>query len=314
MYEPPSDDRPFNPKFHEFFRGGYRGPYPQSNDPRPPGGWAAKEGFDAPIGSRVRLRFAADPRGNDLLRVNRAGGVEGPPWDIMGKVRTLVVRHDTDASKDIRVAVTPRLDGYRVRFDPEDKKWEDFRKVDNMEGFSGPYAVVQDFEFDAEVHSDQRLDEELAGRRSLVPLHEQSEPIGPFGTLPYPPHPAELAQTGMAGPFLVTGGGELVVTRFSERFGENGGWLLGLTALVFGLSTIAVYSGYAGRCAAHLAGSWATQPARLLVVASAAAGGLLAFEPLMGWVMTSMAVVMTVNLLAIALVRSSRGDEPGAEK
>lgn len=305
MYEPPSEDRPFNPKFHEFFRGGYRGPYAQDDAPRPPWGWPAKEGFDAPIGSKVRLKFQGDPRGDDLLRVNRAGGVEAPPWDLMMKVRELVIRHDTEATQDVVVPVKPRLDGYRIRLETEDPKWQDFRKVDKMEGFSGPYVRLGAVEFDAEVHSDVRLPEEFAGRRSLVPVHEQAEPIGPFGVLPYTPHPGELSQAGVPGPYLVEEGVEIVASRYRDRFGSTGGSVLALLGIVFGVSTIAVYSGYAGRCAAHLAGGWASRPVAIGLVAAAAVGGAFAFDVLFAWVGVAMAVVLGINLIPLVLVRPS---------
>jgi Na+/alanine symporter len=315
MYEPPSDDRPFNPKFHEFFRGGYRGPYAQSDAPRPPWGWPAKEDFSADVDSVVKLKFEGDPRGDDVLRVNRAGGVEAPPWDLLMTVHEVVIRHDTDPTKDVVVAVTPRLDGYRIRLEATDPGWQDFRKITKMEGYSGPFARIEDFVFEAEVHSDIRLPEEFAGRRSLVPIHEQGEPIGPFGVLPYTPHPGELAQAGIAGPFVVEQGAQIVASRFEHRFGGTG--MLAIVSLVFAVSTIAVYAGYAARCAGHLVGPAVGRPVRIVLVGAASAGGLLAFDALFAWVGTAMAAVLAINVVPMILVRgrakSADAEEPVKE-
>jgi Na+/alanine symporter len=303
LYEPPSDDRPFNPKFHEFFRGGYRGPYPQTEDPRPPWGFVATEGFDAEIGSVVKLELVPDPRGEDLLRVNRAGGLEGPPWDLMMQVREVVLRHREGPTQDIVVPVRASLDGFRVRLAAEDPQWEDFRKVERIPDLTGPFARIGAVRFEAEVHSDMRLAPELAGRRSLVPIHEQGEPAGPTGAIPYTPHPAELVEAGVAGPFVVREGVEALTSRFEHRYGAVGSTVFAVVAFVLGLAAIAVQSGFAARCAAFLFGDRARGPARALVLGGALVGGSLAFDLLLAWIDVAIALVLLPNAVGLIFAR-----------
>src|SRR5690606_17020177 len=117
-------------------------------------------------------------------------------------------------------------------------------------------------EFLAEVHGDARLSSELAGRRTLIPRDPLGEPQGPHGTLPYVPHPAELAAVGMTGPFPVRQGMELVAHRFAQGLPGWGLLVLVVSGLVFAVGTIAVWSEYADRAARSLLGDWAGTPGR----------------------------------------------------
>ena len=300
MFEPTKHDPGFNPRLHEFFRAGYRGPYADGEPDRPPWAFVAREGFTPEIGEVLTLRMRTDPRGERLARVNRAGGVEAPPWDILLDVDTLVIRHDDDPAKDIRVLVTPELDGFRVRFRPRDPAWKDFRRLDKMEGWSGPYVALPDVDFEVEVRSGARLPSDRAERRALVPRHDHVEPMGPVGELPYRPHPAELVAAGLTGPFLALDGAAVLAERFGER-GSWRNWTLVLVGFVLVVSTIGAWAEHGGRSAAHLLGSWAETPARLAVVLAASGGGLFTLGQALGLADAAIAIAAIPNLLALVL-------------
>lgn len=300
MFEVDGKDRPFNPKLHEFFRAGYRGPYADLDDERPPWGWVATEASQAIMaepGTVLDLRLPASPRGEPFVRVNRAGALEVPAWRQMLAVTQVVVRHRTNAEQDIVVPVVAELDWPRIRLRPTDAKWEDFRGVTtslpNHEPV--PYARVADVDFRAEVHGDTRLEPAFAGRRSLVALHEQSEPQGPAAELPYDPHPAELVAMGMRGPVLARDGSALVAARLQDAlpgWARAAAWL---AALVLAIAAVAAWPELVteprGRpiellvlTACAVAGALSSSHARVIVELSvalaAAAGALVLFGAL----------------------------------
>jgi len=240
MYEVEAADRPFNPKLHEFFRGGYRGPYADIEQERPPWAWIAPAGFDMPVGTVVDLRLAASPRGESFVRLNRAGGVEGPPWDLLMKSRELVVQHTSDPSKDIVIPVDVKHDGYRIRFVPPDPEWSDFRKLATMTGYKPtPFVRVRDVDFVGEVHGDARLGSEFAGRRAIVAQHVLAEPQGPYGEyLPYAPHPMELVAAGMRGPVLARDGAGRIAGRLDDGATPWTGDVVAIAMIVLGLGGI----------------------------------------------------------------------------
>lgn len=244
MFEAEGADRPFNPKLHEFFRGGYRGPYADTEVERPPWAWVAPAEFDAPIGTVLPLRLVAAPRGEPFLRLNRVGGAEAPAWDLLMKVREVVVQHTTDAEKDIILPVDIKLDGFRIRFTAKDPEWADFRKLAGMPEYRPvPFVRVRDVDFVGEVHGDARLAPEFANRRAIVAHHLLAEPQGPYGdTLPYAPHPMELVAAGMRGPVVARDG----AARIGGRLQEGGaGWATHIAVIamfVLGLAGIVGWS------------------------------------------------------------------------
>jgi hypothetical protein len=319
MYEAVGTDRPANPRLHEFFRQGYRGPYAADDGPRPPWGFVAREDFDRPVGAVVRLRLKADPRGNDFVHINRTGGAEVPPWDFMLDVNTLVIRHESDASKDLLLQVEPEHDGSRVRLEPVDESWADFRRLAKMNEYSGPFVRVPDQFFAAEVHSDTRVSKAFEGRRTLVPLHPLGQAQGPFGTLPYRPHPSELLDFGMTGPYLGEEGGTLVASRFEQVGPRWGAIVIGWVGLVFAISSIALWSEYAARALGAVLGGFAGTVGKVAVLIAAAMGGTLALPAVLGWSDAALAAAILPNLVALvialpalrALMNSEqRGDGP----
>ncbi|MCA9709412.1 MAG: sodium:alanine symporter family protein, partial [Myxococcales bacterium] len=303
MFEPASATRPFNPKLHEFFRAGYRGPYADDDEPRPPWAFVAREGFDAPIGSTVELRIVGDPRGNEVLHVTRVGTMEAPPWDLLLEAKTVVIRHDSDPTQDIRVGVTPRYDLHRVRFDVADERFADMRVVDKMDGYSGPYLVVPDYEFTAEVHGDARLSESLAGRRTLVPLHPLGEVQGPFGEgETYHPHPAELLEFGLTGPLPAHEGAQRLAARLLSSGGSFSRWLLVVVVLVFAASTLVGWAELGGRAATALAGALGAPALKVAMLAAAAAGTSWSLAELLPVVDLSLAAVVVPSIIGLVLL------------
>jgi len=303
MFEPPAADRPFNPKFHEFFRSGFRGPYANDGKPRPPWGLVAREGFDAEIGSIVDLKLEGHPRGDDLLEVTRSGGLAAPAWDILLDTKTIVIRHDDDPAQDIRVAVTPRYDLFRVRFELADERFSDIRVLDSMEGYSKAYLVVPDYAFEAEVHGDTRLPATLAGRRVLVPMHELGEVQGHFGEDDtYRPHPGELLALGLAGPRLDHQGAQVLADRVLGGGGSLGRPVLLLVVFVFALSTIVGWSELGGRAATALAGSVGGTVLKAAMLVGAALGSTWSLSELIPAVDLSLAAVVVPSIVGLVLL------------
>lgn len=305
LFEAPSAERPFNPQFHEFFRMGYRGPYADDDGPRPPWGWVANEGYAPEIGTVVDLRIVGDPRGNAILHITRGGGLEAPAWDFLMQADTVVVRHETDPTKDIRVPVTARFEQYRVRFDLVDPRYQDARALTKLEGYAKePYLLVPEYQLQAEVHGDARLPAELQGRRTLVPLHPLGEPHGhDGGAEPYHPHPAELLAMGLHGPLpLAREGAEIVAARVGDGLGGNGRWLLALVVVVLSLSTLVAWAELGGRAATAVAGSLGGPVLKLAMLAAAALGTTWTLGELLPVVDLGLAAVLVPSLVGLLLL------------
>ncbi|MCA9652307.1 MAG: alanine:cation symporter family protein [Myxococcales bacterium] len=401
MFEPPNADRAFNPPLHLFFRGDRRfgGPYVASDSPRPPWGMVAREGFTPEIGTVVDLRIEANPRGDAVVALTRSGSVEAPPWDMLLESGPLVLQHDSDPARDIRIPVTPRYDDHRIRFEidmwgieripgfvgpylvvpqaafeaemagepapapaPDDKRAAllslkalqqelgpfdqgkpppsfvmdakrvvlrnkddssqdlhlpvvptfedgkvrldaDLRFVSKLDHYAGPFLVVPDYDFQAEVHGDARLEPELAGRRVLVPLHPLGEMQGPFGEgNTYRPHPGELFAAGMAAPVLAQEGAQIVAARFAFELGGFGRFSMLLAVLVFALSTIVGWTELGGRAASAVAGSLGAPALRLAMLAAAAVGTSWTLAELLPLVDLVIAAVLLPNLLGLLLL------------
>lgn len=243
MFEPERADREHAPELHEFFRTGYRGPYADTGEERPPWGFVGVEGFTAQPGTRLDLRLPANPRGEPFVRLDRAGGVEGPAWPLLVQARELVLQHETDPELDIVVPVDVVLDGFRTRFRPRDSQWSDFRDLAKMAGYRKvPFVRVADVDFSAEVHGDARLEPRFKGRVAIVPLVEPTEPQGPHGEyLPYAPHPGELVAMGMHGPVIARDGSARIGGRMIDEAPSWARWLGVLALFLLGLASVAAW-------------------------------------------------------------------------
>jgi hypothetical protein len=166
-------------------------------------------------------------------------------------------------------------------------------------------VVVRDFEFEVEVHGDTRLTGDHKGRLALVPVHELGEPTGPVaGPQPYSPHPGELLDSGMAGPFLSGEGVQLFSSRVRYSTPTWGPWMLVFVAVVLASTTVGVWSLYAARSARHLAGDGAGKIAAVIVIGASLGGGALAFSTLLPWVELAYVVAIVPNLAAIVFMIS----------
>lgn len=305
MYEAPDAARPFNPKLHEFFRNGFRGPYAADDGPRPPWGLVGVEGYAPEIGTVVDLRIVGDVRGDRVLHITRSGSLEAPPWDLLLQADTMVIRHETDSSQDIRVPVTPRYEMYRVRFDVGDPRFEDARSIAKLEGYEKePYLVVPEYRFQAEVHGDTRLPAELQGRRTLVPLHPLGEPQGPFGDgETYHPHPAELLTMGLRGPLpLAHEGAALVAARVSEGLPGSGRFVLALVVVVLVLSTLVAWAELGGRAATAIVGALGGPALKIGVLVAAGLGTTWTLPQLLPVVDLSVAAALLPSLVGLVLL------------
>lgn len=309
MFELEGVDRPTNPKLHEFFRAGFRGPYADTATERPPWAFVAPPEYSGEIGSVVQLRLPASPRGEPFVRLNRAGGAEAPPWDLLRGTRQLVLRHKSDSAQDIVLAVDTKLDGFRMRFTAQDPEWADFRKLSKMPEYEPlPFVRVRDIDFVAEVHGDARLAPEYAGRRSIVPIHALVEPQGPYGEyLPYMPHPIELVAAGMAKPILARDGAAVIAGRFVEG---GHGWAAHTTALAMFVLGIA---GIVGASHVLVRSPRATQIVGIILAVSAAYGGTLPWLRSQGaaglFTGVGVAAFAIVCLLQLAGLRKASRDD-----
>ena len=304
MYEQDWEGRPYNPKLHEFFRAGFRGPYGANDDARPPWGMATVPGYTPEIGTVVPLKFRADPRGNALVSVNRVGTAEGPPWDLLMDVDTLIVRHATDPAQDIRIPVTTKLDAFRVRFTSLDPAWESFAKVAQTEELSGPYALIKDQVYEAEVHSATRLPATKSDRRSLVAVHHDPEVIGPTNKTPYRPHPWELVEAGVAGPFTHREGVDHVIKRVEDHAPGWGSTVFALIALVLGATSTAAWSIMVKRAAATLGGATLGAVLGLAVIALGLVGAFVASNLVQQWAELAYAAAVGPTLAGLVLMLS----------
>jgi len=275
MFEYRGPDTPFNPRLHEFFRHQYAGPLANAEGEVPPMAFAAAAGFDAEIGTRVPAVLRADPRGIDIVRVNRVGELEAPPWKSLLELEEVVIRHADGPDKDIRVPVSARLDGERIRLDVLDARWEDMRKLSQDEALSGPFAVMQDVTLHLEVHSDLRLPPAATGRRSLVPVHDDRRPRGPQERDVYEPHPYELIAAGFSAPYQPRGVWALA-RRVQDQQPQWGGTMFALAVVMLGVSTTLGWSLLIAAPARRLFGRGADVLVPLAVCVLPAAGGLLA--------------------------------------
>ncbi len=307
MFEYRGPDAAFNPRLHEFFRNQFRGPYPDPAQPQdtPPLAFIADPMLDdAKVGDRIDLELRPDPRGIDILRVNRVGQIEAPPWHSLMDLHEVVLRHAEDPAKDVFIPVAARLDGKRIRLDALDPKWKDFRPVANDDAFTGPYAVLPAVAFEAEVHTDTRLPPAAKGRRSLVPIHDDVLPRGPQERALYAPHPAELIAAGFSAPFHTRADPRALVRRVEDGVPRWGGPVLGVAILLLAASTTIGWSLLIREPARRLLGESGAVLVPLGVCIMPALGGLVAASITASLAMLAYALA-AVPVLALLVLRLS---------
>lgn len=219
-----------------------------------------------------------------------------PPPAFVLEAKRVVLRNPDDPSQDIHLPVVPTFADGKVRLDA------DLRFADKMDDYSGPFLVVPDYDFRAEVHGDARLGPEHAGRRVLVPLHPLTEMQGPYGEGDtYHPHPGELFAAGMAAPVLVQEGAQIIAARLSFELGGFGRFAMLAAVLVFALSTIVAWAELGSRAATAVAGSLGGPALKLAVIAAAAVGTSWTLAELLPAVDLVIAAVLVPNLVGLLL-------------
>ncbi len=282
MFEYRGEESAFNPRLHEFFRNQYSGPFAddegegEGEGEIPPVAFAAAEGFDAEPGSLLPVELRADPRGIDILRVNRVGTLEAPPWQSLLELQEIVIRHTDGPSKDLRIPVAARLDDRRIRVDVLDPAWADLRKIAQDDKLSGPFAVLPDVPLQVEVHGGSRLPPAADTRQSLVPVHDDPRPRGPQERELYEPHPAELILAGFSPPYRPAEDVGALLRRIQTQQPGWGGQLFGLAALFLAASTTLGWALLVREPARRLLGQGGSVLVPLAVCALPVLGGLLA--------------------------------------
>lgn len=195
---------------------GFRGPYLSGKaGAHAPLALVAKEDFAGALHSQHDLVFKSPARGLDIGVLDKGGRFLAPPWDFLQDAKYLIFRHKKEVHRDLKVRVKSDFEQGRLRFHSIDPAMKDLNGLAKHEDFSGPYLMMPDYRFRAEVHKGESFpDTKLAApqnrgmakgplhnRKSLVPLHPLAEPIGAPATL-YHPHPAELSAHRADGPFL----------------------------------------------------------------------------------------------------------------
>ena len=260
-------------------QGGFRGPYFDAGEPRPPMALISREDFEAPVGARVRLEYRAPARGLELGELSQDGALVTPAWRLLTKVEEAILRHDEDPSLDRRIPVSHELVDGKLHFRSATPTVADFADAERWSDFSGPYLAVDPHRFAVEVHGGARLPASTAylarsgeerrmlegpfsARRSLVAVHPLGEPRGPTGEL-YDPHPAELAPF-MDGPWVSGGGIERLALGAGMAMPPGGDVLLGIAVLLLALTTMIAWSTYGARAADFVFGAGAGVGFRLL--------------------------------------------------
>ncbi len=305
MFEDKPPDAGPNPVLRTVISFGFRGPYfyDPSDARRPPAGLIGAEGFDAPIGKILTLRMEAPPRGAALGSVvEGTAEYQTPGWRFLTGTTHAILRHNEDASLDLRVPVDHHVgeDG-TIRFTSGAPEIVDFAKAGAMTEFTGPYLLPPPFEFDVEVHGSTRLADEWGDRVSMVPVHDLPEPQGGSGEL-YDPHPGELFLTELRGPFLPREGSVLVADAVDAGAGDLGRFALAAIALLFAVTTAVTWASTGGRALTHLAGPTAGVALRLGLVVALLVGATTTLETALGLAEPLMLATLAVNTVALLLL------------
>ena len=297
VFEPSRTDRDFNPKLHEFYRNSYRGPYADDGAEAPPFAFVGEPEYQPPVGSVARLVLQSHPRGEPFIRVTRGGKLITPPWDFLLGVKKIVLRHATDPKKDYFLEVEASYDAFQIHLKPTAGK-VDFTQIE--EGWTGPYAIVPDVHFEADVHGDDRLPPELSGRRTLVPRHPSEAPQGPHGDkYPYTPHPSDVLALGMNAPTLDVEGSARVAMRISGQLGVVGKMCMVMCTIVLALGTLVAWSMISEPVATALGGQVLAKAMPILLLGAAVTGAWISLPQLVAVLDVALAIAVAANLVGL---------------
>jgi Na+/alanine symporter len=315
MFEHRPEDARLNPVLRTFLSLGYRGPYFDDEGEPPPYAMIAAEDFDAPLGSRLKLRMESPARGLETGQMLPTIGVlRVPAWDFLAETEFAVLRHNDDPAKDRIVPVQGKLEKDFLRFTSAQPEVVDFKRADSMKDFTGPYLLPPPYEFEVEVHTAARapdppgtppIDHNLVrgvnfDRKTLVPVHAPLGTRGEHGEL-YSPHPAEVAQVGMQGPYLVREPSAQVSALFSTSLGAASK-LAALVVALLAMMTLVGWGHFGASVASHLAGDTAGLGFRVLFLAAAVAGAVMTGDDLLASIDAIMLPMLAINAVGVCLL------------
>ncbi|GEM_PF-1174002 len=308
----------------------FRGPYldtgPDTGEARPPMAMIAREDFDAPIGTRLAMEYRGEERGSAVGRLLVSGEYQTPPWRFLTEVEYAILRHNDDPTKDVRLEVTHQFVDGKLRFVSAEPETADFAQADRWRDYSGPFLEIEPYRFEVEVHSGARAPASSAylsrhgqsrmafsgpfsGRRTLVPVHPEVEPVGSRGEL-YDPHPAEVAPF-LEGPWVTdTGAGVGRLGWASMDAREGPALMLAISILILALTTMIAWAGYGARATEFVFGE-ARIGFALVFAFVGLAGAISELLPLLRLADHLMVGLVLLNGLGlvVALVRASRTDD-----
>jgi Na+/alanine symporter len=304
--------------------GGFRGPYFDNGEARPPLAMVAREDFAAPVGARIELEYRPPARGLAFGNLLSSGELMTPPWRFLADTKVAVIRHKTDPTQDMLIPVTSQLLEGTLRFVSGRKDIADFAKVERWRNYTGPYLLPPPYRFEVEVHTGARfpassgflsrlglersaLAGPLSDRRTLVAVHPLGEPQGSKGEL-YDPHPAEVAPF-MDGPWVV-GEGLARVGWASRMTIEPGNQLLlSISVLLLALTTMIAWSGYGARAADFVFGRGGGLGFQIVFVLAGLTGATLTVLPIIRVADYAMLGLVVLNGLGLVLLLlRSRGE------
>jgi AGCS family alanine or glycine:cation symporter len=296
---------------------GFRGPYLDAGEPRPPLAMIAREDFEAPIGARLLMQMRPPERGIQIGQVLASGELQTPPWRFLAETKWAILRHKTDPSQDMKIPVTSKFMDGTLRFLSGRRDIADFAKAHRWAAFTGPYLLPPPYEFEVEVHSGIRFPESsayldrlgqersafkgpFAERKTLVAVHPHGEPQGSPREL-YDPHPAEVAPF-MDGPWVSGSGIERLAwaSRLSIKRGAD--LLLAISVLLLALTTMIAWSDYGARAADFLLGRGAGLGFRVMFLGTALFGAGLGVMQILTAADTAMLVLVVLNGLGVVML------------
>jgi hypothetical protein len=169
-----------------------------------------------------------------------------------------------------------------------------------MKEFSGPYLLPPPFEFRVEAHGGARLPAEWRERVALVPIHPLPEPQGGPGE-PYDPHPGEVFQSDMRGPWLAREGSVLLADAFSNGLGRTGGPVLAIFASFLALTTALAWGSGGARVCSYLLGPPASGAFKLALAVAVFAGAASDLPTVLAVCEPLLLATLAVHLLALGL-------------